>query len=69
MDSSSCPRCFHKIGEHLYCKEHGGDFEHEKVDKSPHKPIDPCPPEAVWNLNHEWWNFLDETGEEKHNGK
>jgi hypothetical protein len=62
MDSAHCPRCFHIIGEHLYCKDHGGVFESAKVDKTPPKPLDPCPPEAIYDLNHVWWNFLDAIG-------
>ena len=64
-DSAHCPRCFHAIGEHLYCKDHGGDFENEKVSKLPTRKIDPCPPEAVYDFDHRWWDFLDFTGSVK----
>jgi hypothetical protein len=56
----TCPRCWHVIGEHYYCRDHGGDdgFNLE-VRKWKPKPIDLPPPEALDNLWHPWWRFLD----------
>ena len=54
-----CPRCFHIIGEHYLCREHGGDFSEKEARRPRLRPADECPPEALYNLQHPWWAFLD----------
>ena len=65
MESERCPKCFHIIGEHYLCRDHGGEFETAKVDKSPPKPKYPCPPEAIWYFHHEFYDFLDNVGKDE----
>ena len=53
---TSCPRCFHIIGEHLLCLEHGGEYAF--TGGKPKIPDLP-PPEAIYDFQHSWWSFLD----------
>lgn len=56
----SCPRCFHSIGEHYLCLEHGGEAGFNDAVKRwrPRSPDFP-PPAALLSFKHPWWNFLD----------
>ena len=58
----TCPRCFHAIGEHYLCLEHGGEVVWSDAAKR-WKPrtIDYPPPEALLSFKHPWWDFLDQT--------
>jgi hypothetical protein len=57
----ACSRCWHIIGEHYLCRDHGGDegFSAGALKLQSKAPSLP-PPEAMHNLQHPWWNFLDE---------
>jgi hypothetical protein len=58
--SLQCPRCFHVIGEHYLCREHGGeDGWSLGAYRLKPKVREACPPEAVDDLWHPWWSFLD----------
>lgn len=55
-----CKRCFHVIGEHLLCLEHGGESPWSPLAyRHKSKPVDPCPPEAANDYKHPWYSFLD----------
>ena len=60
MRHPKCPRCWHVIGEHLLCRNHGvvNAWGAGAYRWTP-KPIEPCPPEAENDYTHEWWSFLD----------
>ena len=56
----SCPRCFHIIGEHYLCLDHGGEqgFSAGALRIKPRVPDFP-PAEALLSFNHPWWGFID----------
>jgi hypothetical protein len=55
-----CSRCFHIIGEHLLCLDHGGESGWSAgAHRWKPKPVDLPPVEAMGNLWHPWWNFHD----------
>jgi hypothetical protein len=56
-----CPRCFHTIGEHYLCLDHGGESGvSAALSKYKPPPKDaPCPPEAEYDYSHFWWDWLD----------
>jgi hypothetical protein len=60
MNHPECARCFCVIGEYLPCRDHGviNVWGADAYRWKP-KPIDPCPPEAENDLQHPWWDFLD----------
>jgi len=58
-----CPRCFHNIGEHLLCREHGGEDGWSAGAYQWKPPARDLPPrEALSNVNHVWFSFIDRTG-------
>lgn len=61
MRFPECKRCFHIIGEHLLCREHGGESGWSQMAYLHRpKPIDLCPPEEMNDYKHPWWDFLDD---------
>jgi hypothetical protein len=57
-----CLRCFHIVGEHYLCREHGGeDGFSAGFYKLKQQPRDFPPPEAMNNPCHSWFDFLDKT--------
>ena len=55
-----CNRCFRVVGEYHRCAWHGGEPAFTAgVSRWKSKPPDFPPPEAIGNLWHPWWNFLD----------
>jgi hypothetical protein len=55
-----CSRCFHGVGEHLLCRAHGGpDGWTAGAYKLKPRPEPSMPVEAIGNLQHPWWDFLD----------
>ena len=57
-----CPKCFHIVGEHYLCREHGGeDGFCAGFYKLKQQPRDFPPLEALYDYTHPWFNFLDKT--------
>ena len=61
----SCPRCFHIIGEHLLCQDHGGDSGWTAGASKLKGMAATCPSEAVYDFQHPWWDWLDNAKLEK----
>ena len=59
----TCSRCFHAVGEHLLCRNHGGPsgWTSGAYKLKPKPQSEPMPSEAIGNLQHHWWDFLDQT--------
>ena len=56
----TCSRCFHIVGERHMCALHGGGpYWSVGAYKWQPRPRDYPPPEAMNNLHHLWWGFLD----------
>lgn len=54
----SCPRCFHNIGEHYLCRDHGGESGFmDAAYRLPQKMQD-SPPDGA-DYNHPWFDFLN----------
>jgi hypothetical protein len=58
MTAMPCTRCFHIVGEHLFCSEHGGDPGwSEGAYKLKPKNIDlPPMPENIYDS---WFDFIN----------
>ena len=56
----TCKRCFHAIGEHYLCRDHGGEPGFSAmVGKWKPPAKEPFPGEAEGNWQHGYWTFLD----------
>ena len=62
----ACSRCFHIVGEHYLCREHGGeDGFSAGFYKLQQRALDFPPSEAMNNYQHPWFDFLDKTNYSK----
>ena len=58
----ACTRCFHIVGEHYFCREHGGeDGFSAGFYRLKQQPPDLPPLEVMYDYTHPWFDFLDKT--------
>ena len=55
-----CPNCFHAVGEHHLCRQHGGgDCWSAGAYKLKPRVRDFPPLEAIDDYSHPWYAFVD----------